>query len=126
MVDMRGQELDSVILEGPFQLRTFGDSLVPEAQLPPWGAEGGQNSKHLTHRDFSHVAALAVGAFAVLCGASFPYFQAGRTGIAGSGSANNLCSEKGEGWFIQHVCDRCCQKRVGESLAVFYATYTVV
>lgn len=115
-----------MIPAGPFQLRTFCDSLVPEAQLPPWEAGGGESSEHLTHRDFSHVPALALGGFAALCGASFPYFQEGRTGIAGSGNANDLCSEEGEGWFIQYVCDGCCQKSIGESMAVFCAAYTIV
>ena len=69
-------------------------SCVVESQLPPWEAESGGNSNHLTHTLFSNVLALALGSFADLCGASFPYFQEGRTALTRSGNADSSHSEK--------------------------------
>lgn len=51
---------------------------------------------------FGSALALALRSSADLCGARFPYFQEGRTALAGSGNANSSRSEKREGRFVQH------------------------
>lgn len=77
---------------------------------------------------FGGALALALGSSADLCGARFPYFQEGRTVLAGSGNADSSHSEKREGRLVQHsmYVIRVVEKRIGKSLAVFCTTYTVV